>query len=197
MKIAVFLDRDGVINENRDDYVKNWNEHVFLPGVFVPLQSLAQTDYAIVVISNQSPIGHGLVQQETIEDINTRMKTEIEARGGRIDAIYCCPHTPEDDCQCRKPKPGMFLQASKELGIDLTNSFFVGDAVSDVEAAFNAGCKPVMVLTGRGREQLPRLQTLGYDGRIPVVADLASAVEYICRPAGRHRPVAGQRAQRR
>lgn len=179
MKPAIFLDRDGVINENRSDYVKSWDEYQFLPNVFTPLKRLAQSDYLIVVISNQSPIGRGIVPQAVIEEINACMKAEIERHGGRIDAIYYCPHTPDDECDCRKPQPGMFLRAAKELGIDLSNSFFIGDAVSDVEAAFNAGCKPIYVLTGLGAAQLSTFQQRGYDAKVPVVKDLAEAVELV------------------
>ena len=183
---AIFLDRDGVINHNRSDYIKSWDEYVFLPGVFAPLKLLAQSRYSIVVISNQSPIGRGLVQQDVIEDINARMKAAIEDQGGRVDAIYYCPHAPEDECDCRKPKPGMFLQAAQELDIDLASSYFIGDAVSDVEAAFNAGCKPVFVLTGRGSGQLAVLRQRSYDGRVPVVENLAEAVELIIGDKGVH-----------
>ena len=179
LKPAIFLDRDGVINQNRADYVKTWDEYVFLPNVFSPLCSLAQTDYAIVVISNQSPIGRGLVQQETIEAINARMQSEIERHGGRIDAVYYCPHTPSENCNCRKPAPGMLLQAADELGLNLSSSYFIGDAVSDVEAAFAAGCQPLYVLTGLGREQLPLFHQQGYDGKVPIVRDLAEAVQLI------------------
>ena len=179
MKPAIFLDRDGVINENRSDYVKTWDEYVFLPNVFSPLRSLAQTDYAIVVISNQSPIGRGLVQQKTIEIINARMQAEIERQGGRVDAVYYCPHAPSENCNCRKPAPGMLLKAAQELEIDLACSYLVGDAVSDVEAAFAAGCQPIYVLTGLGEEQLPLFQQRGYDGVVPIVRDLSEVVQLI------------------
>ena len=179
MKPAIFLDRDGVINENRSDYVKIWDEYIFFPNIFEPLKRLAKTEYVIVIISNQSPIGRGLVQQKIIENINTRMKTEIERQGGRVDAIYFCPHKPSDNCNCRKPAPGMLLLAAQELEIDLGNSYFIGDAVSDVEAAFAAGCQPVYVLTGLGRKQLPFFRQQGYDGKVPIVRDLAEAVQLI------------------
>ena len=176
---AIFLDRDGVINHNRSDYVKTWEEYSFLPGVFPALNRLAHSNYLIVIVSNQSPIGRGLVQQETIENINARMKAEIERQGGRVDAIYYCPHAPGDNCNCRKPRPGMFLQAAQELGIDLASSLFIGDALSDVKAAFNAGCNPIMVLTGRGKEQHHLLREHGHDKTVPVVDDLAAAVRLI------------------
>ncbi|MBM3145941.1 MAG: D-glycero-beta-D-manno-heptose 1,7-bisphosphate 7-phosphatase [Chloroflexi bacterium] len=173
---AIFLDRDGVINYNRHDYIKSWDEYVFLPGVVAALKRVARSKYWIVVISNQSSIGRGLMTKEAVEEINALMRAEIERQGGRIDAIFYCPHTPEDHCDCRKPQPGMFFQAASELGIDLANSFFIGDAVSDIQAAFNAGCKPVMVLTGLGETQLQNHQ-LGET--IPVVEDLTAALDLI------------------
>jgi len=175
---AVFLDRDGVINENRADYVKSWEEFVFLPNVFEPLQLLAQNHTAIVVVSNQSAIGRGLVRPEVVEGIHRRMRIEVLRRGGRIDAVFYCPHHPDDGCDCRKPRPGLLLRAARELGIDLAGSYLIGDAISDVEAALAAGCSPIFVLTGRGQEQRPLLQPRGHDG-IPVVRDLEQAVTLI------------------
>lgn len=174
---AIFLDRDGVINQNRPDYVKSWDEFVFLPGIFEPLKRAANSKYLIVVISNQSPIGRGIVRKEVVDEVNRLMSAEIERHQGRVDAIYYCPHAPEDHCNCRKPEPGMFFQAAKELDIDLTGSFFIGDAVSDVQAALNAGCRPIMVLTGRGEEQLQRNQH--FEECFPVVKDLATALDFI------------------
>ena len=178
IKPAVFLDRDGVINENRSDYVKGWEEFVFLPGVFEPLRLLAQNHQAIVVVSNQSAVGRGLVSRETVEAIHRRMQAEIQRRGGRVDAIYYCPHHPDAGCDCRKPRPGLLLRAARELSIDLSRSYLIGDAVSDIEAALAVGCTPIFVLTGRGQEQQPLLWKNGYNG-VPVVPDLAAAVDWI------------------
>ena len=180
LRAAVFLDRDGVINENRLDYVKSRAEFVFLPGVMEPLRRLAQTDLAIVVITNQSAIGRGLVSPEEAEAINRFMVEEIERLGGRVDGVFCCPHRPDEGCECRKPRPGLLFRAAEELGLDLERSFLVGDALSDVEAARAAGCQPLLVLTGRGREQLPLLARHRHDD-CPVVPDLAGAVDYILR----------------
>lgn len=179
LKPAIFIDRDGVINENLVDHVKTWDEFVFLSNVFEPLTSLAQSEHLIIIISNQSPIGRGLVKQAVIEDIFCRMKEEIQKKGGRIDGIYYCPHSPDEHCDCRKPKPGLFYQAVENLGVDLSNSFFIGDAVSDVEAAFNVGCTPIFVLTGRGSKQLAELRQRGYDNRVQIVENLATAIKLI------------------
>lgn len=178
LKRAVFLDRDGVINQNRVDHVKSWEEFVFLPGVFAPLRLLAQTSHPIVVISNQAVIGRGLTSQASVEQINLQMSAEIAGRGGRVDGVYYCPHRPEDNCDCRKPRPGMLLRAAREMALDLSRSFLVGDAVSDIEAALAVGCSPIFVLTGRGQQQYPLLQQRGLD-HIAVVRDLAAAVAII------------------
>jgi histidinol-phosphate phosphatase family protein len=177
-RAAIFLDRDGVINENRADYVKSWEEYRFLPGVFEPLRRLAQSPFAIVVISNQSPINRGILAQSEVEEINRRMIEEIQASGGRVDAVFYCPHRPDENCHCRKPRPGLLLQAAERFELDLSRSYLVGDALSDVEAALAVGCRPILVLTGLGREQLPLLRARGYNG-YQVAADLQQAVEWI------------------
>jgi D-glycero-D-manno-heptose 1,7-bisphosphate phosphatase len=175
---AVFLDRDGVINENRADYVKSWQEVVILPGAFEAIRRLASSDYVIAVVTNQSPIGRGIITEQTVDGIHARLVMAIEAAGGRVDGAFYCPHHPEEGCDCRKPQPGLLLQAAEELALDLANSWFVGDARSDVEAALNAGCRPIMVRTGRGEVQLPRL-TPAQRARTHVVPDLAAAVDLI------------------
>jgi D-glycero-D-manno-heptose 1,7-bisphosphate phosphatase len=175
MNSAVFLDRDGVINENRSDYVKSWDEFIFIDDVFEPLRLLARDHRAIVVVSNQSAVGRGLMPKEAVESIHHRMLAEVHRRGGRIDAVYFCPHHPDEGCNCRKPRPGLLLQAARDLDIDLAQSWLIGDSVSDVEAALAVGCRPVFVLTGRGREQLRLLRSRGYHN-VPEVRSLAEAV---------------------
>jgi D-glycero-D-manno-heptose 1,7-bisphosphate phosphatase len=178
MRKAVFLDRDGVINENQRDYVKNWDEFEFLPGVLASLRRLASTPYAIVIVSNQSAINRGLVSTAEVNAINDRMLQEIEAAGGRIDAVYVCPHRPDEACDCRKPKPGLIHRAADELGIDLAGSYLVGDALSDVEAGLAAKCTPFLVLTGRGREELARVHDSGLADFV-YTSDLAETVDWI------------------
>ena len=181
MHPAVFLDRDGVINENRDDYVKSWEEFVFLPGVFAPLRRLAESGFAVVVISNQSAVGRGLISCAELEAIHRRMTQEIERRRGRVDAIYYCPHHPTEGCDCRKPRSGLLLQAAVRLNLELSRSFLVGDAQSDVEVALNAGCQPVLVLTGLGNEQLAQMPP-HLAARCHIADDLDAAVTWILRP---------------
>ena len=154
MRPAIFLDRDGVINENRDDYVKSWQEVNFLPDVFDALKLLSLSAYRIILLTNQSVVGRGLLAESDLILIHKKMIKVIHRNGGRIDGIYYCPHHPDQDCKCRKPKPGLILKAAKKFSINLSQSYLVGDAESDMQTAINAGCNPVLVLTGRGREQL-------------------------------------------
>lgn len=179
---AVFLDRDGVVNQNRTDYVLAWEQVRFLPGVFNALRVLAASEFRVVVVTNQSPVGRGLLDLGILQAINRRMVAEIEAAGGRVDGIYYCPHHPDQGCQCRKPRPGLLLQAAAELQLDLSRSYMVGDAVSDVEAALAAGCQPLLVRTGRGESQRSKLQE-PHLLDVPVVADLGEAVRWILRHA--------------
>ena len=151
---ALFLDRDGVICENRADHVKSWAEFQFIPGALWALQQLAGTDFAVVVTTNQAIINRGLVLPETVTDIHARMMTAVRRVGARIDRVLVCPHRPDEACQCRKPMPGMLFQAAAEMGIDLRQSYMIGDAVTDIQAGLAAGCKCTLVLTGRGMQQV-------------------------------------------
>jgi len=158
---AVFLDRDGVICRNRADYIKTWDEFLFLPGAKQAIAGLSNLNIPIVVITNQSAIGRGIMSAKTAAEINRRMVAEIAAAGGRIDKVLLCPHRPEDKCPCRKPEPGMLLQAAQELNIDLQRSFLVGDALTDLMAGRRVGCHNFLVLTGRGLQQVTQaLQTM-------------------------------------
>jgi D-glycero-D-manno-heptose 1,7-bisphosphate phosphatase len=178
LRSAIFLDRDGVINHNRPDHVKCWSEFAFLPGALPALRRLAALQRPVVVVSNQACIGRGLVSQETIEEIHARMRRAITVAGGRIDGIFYCPHRPDDGCDCRKPRPGLLLQAAGRLDLDLARSYLVGDAVTDIMAARSVGCRPVLVATGRGLGQLSLLSQHGLDGCY-VAEDLPGAVDWI------------------
>ncbi|NLE76635.1 MAG: HAD-IIIA family hydrolase [Chloroflexi bacterium] len=175
---AIFLDRDGVLIANRADYVRRWGEAAILPGVPGALARLAAGPWPIVVVTNQSCIGRGLVAARTVQGIHRRLRAALAAQGGRIDAFYTCPHTPDAGCACRKPQPGLLLQAAQELDLDLAASYLVGDAVGDVQAALAVGAQPLLVLTGRGAAQA-QLLTPHQRAVCPVVADLAAAVGWI------------------
>jgi len=174
---AFFLDRDGVINRERADYVKTWGEFEFLPGVLLALQRLATLNIPILVISNQSAIGRGLISQDTSNAIHQQARTVIEAAGGRIDDFFVCPHHPEADCHCRKPKPGLLLQAAVQFDLDLAECIFIGDAITDFQAAQTAGCQAILVESGRQGSQLRKLLSTNLNACI--VPDLAAAVEMI------------------
>ena len=175
---AVFLDRDGTINENRPDHVKSLDEFTFIPGALQAIRRLAATPVAIIVISNQSVINRGLASADTVAAINQRLAEAVRAQGGRLDGIYICPHAPDEGCRCRKPRPGLLRQAQAEHHLDLHGSYLVGDAVTDVELAQSAGCHPILVLTGRGQAQAARL-TPQQRAAVHVASDLDEAVTWI------------------
>lgn len=180
MQRAVFIDRDGVICRNRDDYVKQWEEFVFLRGSLQALSRLAHLDLPIIVVSNQSIINRHMVPVETVDCINARMVRAIEAAGGRIDRVMICPHRPDEGCTCRKPQPGLLLMAAEEFGLDLAQSYLIGDAKTDMQAGRAVGCHRYLVLTGRGRRQLIRCWADGERG-FTVAPNLGVAVNAIMR----------------
>ncbi len=148
---TVFLDRDGVINKDSAEYIKHPSEFEFIPKSPEAVALLTQNGFDVIVISNQSMIGRNLASKETLDAVFEKMKTGVEAAGGRITDIFYCPHTPEENCSCRKPKPGLILQAEKKWLIDLTRSFMVGDSAKDIACARAAGCaKTLLVKTGNG-----------------------------------------------
>lgn len=175
-RAAVFLDRDGVIIENRDDYVRGWDDVAILPGALGALAELAAGPAAVVIVTNQSVVGRGLIDQTTAEAINNRLVAEIRAAGGRVDGVYLCPHTDADGCDCRKPAPGLIRRAAAELDLDLVRSVLIGDALSDILAARAAGVgAAVLVRTGRGGEQ-ERLPEAAGLRPLPVYDTVADAV---------------------
>ncbi|MCX7854494.1 MAG: HAD family hydrolase [Anaerolineae bacterium] len=187
MQRAVFIDRDGVICRNRKDHVKSWEEFVFLPGARDALARLSRSDFLVIVITNQAIINRGIVPAEVVEDIHRRMVQEVEAAGGRIDRVLCCPHRPDENCGCRKPQPGLLLRAAREMGVDLSSSWLIGDAWSDIVAARRAGCGRYLVLTGRGRQELIRCWRMGEQG-FRVALNLDHAIHTLLRTE----PIAGR-----
>jgi histidinol-phosphate phosphatase family protein len=151
---TVFLDRDGVINRNPPNmgYVRRWSEFSFIPNARKAIRELTQNGYRIIIVTNQAGIGRGLFSEENLMDIHSRMVAEIVEAGGRIDAIYYCPHHPNAGCECRKPKPGMLTRAGREHNIELSSTYLIGDSKTDIEAGQRAGSKTLLVLTGLGQE---------------------------------------------
>jgi D-glycero-D-manno-heptose 1,7-bisphosphate phosphatase len=150
MKRAVFLDRDGTVNENRKEHVRNWGEFKFLPGALKALDKISNSDYKIILVTNQAVVGRGMIPISTLEEIHAKMMQEIESAGGRIDAIYACTHRPEDGCKCRKPGTLLLELAKETYDLDLKNSWFVGDSTKDELCGKTAGCKTILLATGHG-----------------------------------------------
>jgi histidinol-phosphate phosphatase family protein len=154
---ALFLDRDGVINEDRVDYIKSWEEFRFIKGVRPALKKIHQAGVPVVVITNQSIIGRGLVTEGELFFIHDRMSQAVQKSGGRITKIYYCPHHPDAHCRCRKPRIGLLKKAARELHLDLKKCVFVGDNLKDIQAGNRAGCRTLLVQTGQGKESLRKI----------------------------------------
>jgi len=178
MKPAVFLDRDGTINEQMG-YINHISRFKLLPKVADAIKMLNENNYLVVVVTNQSGPARGYFPIELVHEVNSYMQELLRKEGANIDAVYFCPHLPEDGCNCRKPKTGMIDMACRDLDIDLSHSYMIGDMCDDIELAKNAGIKGIMVKTGYG------LGELKY--RIPkrnikpdyIADDLFSAVKWI------------------
>lgn len=145
MPYAIFLDRDGVINQERKNYVKNLNEFMILDGVADAIKILKQNNFLVIVITNQSAINQHLLSVEMLNTIHAHLHDYLKKNGTSIDAIYYCPHLPEDNCSCRKPKPGLLLQAAQDFQINLEKSWMIGNADTDVSAAMAAGCNYILL----------------------------------------------------
>jgi D-glycero-D-manno-heptose 1,7-bisphosphate phosphatase len=175
----VFLDRDGVINRDRSDYVTSWSEFEFLPGSLDALKLLAQNNYHVILITNQSVINRKMVTEEELRDIHTSMEDAVVGHGGRIKAVYYCPHVPEDGCSCRKPEPGLIERAKADHGLDLSRTCLIGDSLKDIQCARRAGCgKVVLVRTGHGIEA-EKLSKDADEKPDHVADDLMAAVKWL------------------
>jgi D-glycero-D-manno-heptose 1,7-bisphosphate phosphatase len=180
---AIFLDRDGVIGENRADHVKSWEEFRFLPGALDALRWLRLAGFRTFVVTNQAIVSRGIASAQVVEEIHNRMSLCVAWHGGRIDDIRYCPHDYDEHCECRKPQPGMLCQLAEHWHVDLSRSYMVGDAWTDIAAGRAVNCRSIMVRTGRGVEQasLPEAREYPADH---IAADLAAAVEWLCQEEG-------------
>lgn len=179
---TVFLDRDGVINRNIDkDYVKSWSEFEFLPNSLDAIRLLTHAGYQLIVVTNQACINKGILSPKALTEIHRNMTTEIVRAGGRIRAVYYCPHRDDENCTCRKPKPGMLVKAASEHKIDIDNSFLIGDSNRDIQAGNEFGVCSLLVLTGNG--YISNLtNNAGVASPVQprrVFADLSAAAEWI------------------
>jgi D-glycero-D-manno-heptose 1,7-bisphosphate phosphatase len=179
MKLII-LDRDGVINDDSDAFIKSPDEWIPVPGSLEAIARLNQAGYRVVVATNQSGIARGLFNMPTLNAIHQKMHKAAQAAGADIDAIFFCPHAADDNCDCRKPKPGMLHAIAKRFDISLKGVPTVGDSLRDLQAGFVAGCQPYLVLTGKGEKTRDK-------GGLPpgtkIFADLAVAVDHLlCAP---------------
>ena len=180
----VIVDRDGVINFDSDAYIKSVSEWVAIPGSLEAIARLSRADYRVVVATNQSGIARGLYDMETLNRIHQKMTKALGEHGGRIDAIFFCPHGPDDNCHCRKPKPGLLYEIKERLKIDLAGVPVVGDSLRDLECADAVGALPVLVRTGKGSRTWPNLEAAQATGKLLqtlVFDDLAAFTESLLR----------------
>lgn len=176
-RAAIFLDRDGVVNTApRERYVARWSDFEFLPGVLKTLRLLKEKKWMVIVVSNQAGVERGLLSRKRLASITRLMMKSIEAAGGRIQAVYYCPHAPEARCACRKPKPGMLRRAARRFSIRLTNSFVIGDHEKDLMMGKAAGCKTILVLSGMSTKRAARDFTVRPDW---TARNLKEAVSWI------------------
>jgi D-glycero-D-manno-heptose 1,7-bisphosphate phosphatase len=175
MKLIV-LDRDGVINYDSAQFVKSPNEWKPIPGSLEAIAQLHQAGYRVVVATNQSGVGRGLLEMSTLNAIHEKMHRMLSQVGGRIDAIFYCPHSAEANCACRKPKPGLFEEISSRFNASLDGVPCVGDSQRDLECAVHVHGQPILVLTGKGEKTV---QGNALPPNTKVFADLAEAVKFI------------------
>lgn len=185
MNSAVFLDRDGVINRKppEGDYITRWEDMELLPGVVEGIALLNQADFCVIVITNQRCVAKGLISVAGLEDIHRRMTETLARSGASLDGIYYCPHDLEASCSCRKPAPGMLLEAARSRGIDLPSSWMVGDSDIDVEAGRGAGCKTALLRETRGSIVGPMRTHEGQRQEADIVASslLEAIRQILCR----------------
>jgi len=177
MKLIV-LDRDGVINQDSDAYIKSVDEWIPIEGSLEAIARLNHGGYTVVVASNQSGIARGYFDIETLSAMHRKMDDMLASVGGRVDAVFFCPHGPDEGCSCRKPKPGMLLEIGQRFNVPLSNVIFIGDSVADIKAATSASAKTMLVRTGKGLKAEKILQA-ECKAAIPVYDDLAAAVDMI------------------
>jgi D-glycero-D-manno-heptose 1,7-bisphosphate phosphatase len=175
MRGAVFLDRDGTINEEVS-YLDDPDRLYLIPGAAEAIRLLNEASVLVIVVSNQSGVGRGYFSAATAEAIHQRLANRLASRGAHFNAVYYCPHHPGEECDCRKPKAGMLEQAAREHGIDLQRAYIVGDKVSDLEAGRRVGCRTVLVLTGYGEQAREAFSDFQPDH---IATDLPDAVTWI------------------
>jgi D-glycero-D-manno-heptose 1,7-bisphosphate phosphatase len=190
----IILDRDGTINEDRDDFVKTPDEWVPIPGALEAIARLNHAGWHTVVATNQSGLGRGTFDMATLNAMHTKMNQLLAKQGGRIDAVFFCPHAPEEACNCRKPLPGLFEQIGARFGVDLCDVPVVGDSLRDLQAGVAVGCQPHLVRTGKGAS-LDAAQLQALCEQVPgtlVHADLTAFADHMIRAERKGRADSGE-----
>jgi D-glycero-D-manno-heptose 1,7-bisphosphate phosphatase len=177
MKLII-LDRDGVINHDSDDYIKSEDEWQPIEGSLQAIGRLCQAGYTVAIATNQSGIARGYYDVSALHAMHKKMSRLLEQYGGNIEAIFFCPHGPKDDCDCRKPRPGMLKDIALRYQCGLTDVAFIGDTISDIRTARAAGARPILVRTGKGERTLDAMDAKELEN-IPVYDDLAAATQAI------------------
>jgi len=172
----IVLDRDGVINEDSDAYIKNPDEWIPIPGSLESIAKLNRAGYIVVVATNQSGLARGYFDLETLSAMHKKMDDALAQHGGRVDAVFYCPHGPTAKCDCRKPKPGLLWDISDRFEIRMDDVPIVGDSLRDLQAACAVNAKPVLVKTGKGEKTVGFLEEFGL-ADIPVYENLAAVVD--------------------
>jgi len=178
MKLVI-LDRDGTINEDSDQFIKSPEEWRPLPGALEAIARLNHAGWHVVIASNQSGLGRGLFDVASLNAMHAKMHKLLSAHGGRIDAVFYCPHAPEDSCTCRKPSPGLFEQIGDRFGIELKGTPTAGDSARDLQAGVAAGCEPHLVLTGKGAAYKGQALPDSFPAGTQVHADLAAFADFL------------------
>jgi D-glycero-D-manno-heptose 1,7-bisphosphate phosphatase len=181
---AVFLDRDGTINEEMG-YINHLSRFKLLPQAVPAIRRLNAAGLKVVVVTNQSGAARGYFPASLVDEIHTHLIRLLAAGGAHLDGIYTCLHGPDDDCACRKPQPTLMTQAARDLNLDLSRSYAVGDRYRDIETAANAGVKGILVLTGYGRGEYEYLRAAQKVEPVHVAGDLLEAVEWILQDLGK------------
>ena len=175
----VILDRDGVINQDSDDYIKSLDEWRPIPGSIEAIARLSQAGYQVAIASNQSGVARGFLTLAALNAMHQRLRDLVAARGGRIEMIAFCPHGPDEGCLCRKPNPGLLLEIADRLGVDLTGVPFIGDSLSDIQTARAVGATPWLVRSGKGERTLASIAERQLEADllgVPIHTDLDAAV---------------------
>ena len=184
----IILDRDGVINEDSDNFIRSPEQWQAIPGSLEAIARLSQAGYRVAVATNQSGLARGLFDAQALNAMHAKMQRLVKARGGTIDAVFYCPHGPDAACACRKPRPGLFEQIGRRFGRELDGVPAIGDSLRDLQAALAAGAQPILVKTGKGERTLE--QSIGI-AQLPVYANLSAAVDALLAQHGSSIEVSG------